>query len=113
MQDWEVAVQAAISKKAEDLSVLDIGKVSSLADYFVIANGTNSRQTQAISDAVQDALRERGLRPLGVEGHQNGEWILLDYGDMIIHVFSPEKRMFYDLERLWKTAPRIPVPAAA
>ena len=113
MQDWEVAVQAAISKKAEDLSVLDIGKVSSLADYFVIANGTNSRQTQAISDAVQDALRERGLRPLGVEGQQNGEWILLDYGDMIIHVFSPEKRMFYDLERLWKTAPRIPVPAAA
>ncbi len=113
MQDWEVAVQAAISKKAEDIAVLDIGKVSSLADYFVVANGTNVRQNQAISEGIQEALRAEGLRPLGIEGQQNGEWILLDYGDMIIHVFSPEKRHFYDLERLWKNAPRIPVPAAA
>ena len=113
MQDWEVAVQAALSKKAEDIAVLDIGKVSSLADCFVIVSGTNVRQNQAISDAIQEALRKEGLRPLGVEGQESGDWILLDYGDFIVHVFSPEKRAFYDLERLWKTAPRIPVPAAA
>ena len=84
-----------------------------MADYFVLVNGTNVRQNQAISDAIQEALRGEGLRHLGVEGRQSGDWILLDYGDLIIHVFSPEKRAFYDLERLWKNAPRVPVPAAA
>lgn len=113
MQDWKVAVQAAVSKKAEDAVVLEIGEVSSMADYFVLVSGTSSRQTQAIANGVQDALRAEGLRPLGVEGLQQGDWILLDYGDLVVHVFSAEKRRFYDLERLWKTAPRLPVPEAA
>jgi len=113
MQDWQVAAEAALSRKAEDVVVLDIGAISSFTDHFVICNGTNSRQTQAIAGAVEDTLRENGLRPLGIEGMQKGEWILMDYGDFIVHIFSPEKRTFFDLERLWKTAPRVEVPAAA
>ena len=110
----EVATQAAQSKKAKDIVVLHIGEVSSLADFFVLCTGTNVRQTQAIADAVTETLREQaGLRPLGVEGMQAGEWILVDYGDFVVHVFTPEKRNFYDLERLWKNAPRLPIPAAA
>ena len=111
MQDWEVAVQAAYSKKAEDIVVLNVGEVSSLADHFVVCSGQSQRQTQAIADAVVDELRSEGWRPLGVEGHQRGDWILLDYGDLVVHVFTPEKRAFYDLERLWRAAPRVPTPA--
>ena len=113
MNDWEAAAQAALDKKAEDVIILNIGKVSSLTGYFVLATGTNARQTQAIAEAIRDALRERGLRPLGVEGMQQGEWILLDYGDFLVHVFSPEKRKFYDLERLWSNAPRTVISEAA
>jgi len=113
MQDWQVAAEAALSRKAEDVVMLDIGAISSFTDHFVICNGTNARQTQAIADAVEDALREAGLRPLGIEGAQKGEWVLMDYGDFIVHIFSPEKRAFFDLERLWKTAPRLEVPEAA
>jgi len=113
MKDWQTAVEAAQSRKAEDVVVLDIGAISSFTDHFIICNGTNQRQTQAIAGAVEDALREEGLRPLGIEGMQKGEWILMDYGDLIIHIFSPEKRAFFDLERLWKTAPRLAVPEAA
>ncbi len=113
MHDWEAAAHAALDKKAEDVLVLDIGKVSSLTGHFVLATGTNVRQTQAIADAVRDALRERGLKPLGTEGMQQGEWILLDYGDFLVHILSPEKRKFYDIERLWTNAPRIPVSEAA
>ena len=113
MDNWEVAVQAAQSKKAEDVTVLNIGAVSSFADQFVICSGTNTRQTQAIADAVEDDLRNEGVRPLGVEGRQHGEWILMDYGDFIVHIFAPEKREFYGLERLWRNAPRLPVPEAA
>ena len=113
MQDWQVAVEAAQSRKAEDIVVLDIGAVSSFTDHFVICSGSNPRQIQAVSDAVQRSLRDHGVRPIGVEGEQAADWVLLDYGDMIVHVFSREKRTFYDLERLWKTAPRLPLPEPA
>ena len=113
MTEWEIAVQAAQSKKAEGIVALDISEVSSFADVFIVCSGSNTRQNQAISDAIQSELREEGLRPLGVEGYQNAVWILLDYGDFIIHVLVPETRKLYDLERLWKKAPRIPAPEAA
>lgn len=113
MQAWEIAVHAAQSKKAEDIRVLHIGEVSSFTEHFVLCNGTNPRQTQAIADAIEEALRAEGLKPLGVEGKSNGDWVLLDYGDFIVHIFTPEKRAFYDLERLWRGAPSVPVPEAA
>ncbi len=111
MEDWEAAVQAALSRKAVDLTVLHIGAVSTFTDHFIICNGANSRQVQAIADAVRADLKTERLRPISIEGYQAAEWILLDYGDFVMHVFSPEKRAYYDLERLWKTAPRLPVPA--
>jgi ribosome-associated protein len=113
MSEWEIAVHAAQSRKAEGLTVLRIGTISSFTDFFVICTGTNSRQVQAIADAVETALKSEGVRPLGIEGYEAGEWILMDYGDFIMHVFSPRSREFYGLERLWKTAPRVPVPEAA
>lgn len=114
MQDWEAAAQAALEKKAENVILLDIGKVSSLTGHFVVATGTSTRQTQAIAEGIRDELRgRRGLRPMGVEGLQQGEWILMDYGDFLVHIFTPEKRGFYDLERLWSNAPRTAVSQAA
>ncbi len=113
MSEWEIAVQAAQSKKAEDIVVLDIGKVSSFTDTFVVCSGSNTRQNQAISDAIQTTLKQEGVRAAGIEGFQNAEWILMDYGDFVVHVLSPEARKYYDLERLWRKAPRIPVPEAA
>ena len=113
MEHWQVAVRAAQSKKAEDIVVLEIGAVSSFAEHFIICSGSNPRQTTSIADGIEEALREVGFRPIGVEGRQAGEWVLMDYGDFIVHIFSPEKRDFYSLERLWKNAPRLPVPEAA
>lgn len=113
MSEWEIAVQAAQSKKAEDIVVLDIGKVSSFTNTFVVCSGSNTRQNQAISDEIQTTLKQEGVRVAGIEGFQNAEWILMDYGDFIVHVLSPEARKYYDLERLWRNAPRIPVPEAA
>lgn len=113
MQPWEVAVIAAQSKKAEDMTVLDIGAVSSFTEQFIICSGTNVRQTQAIAEAVEEELRQAGFKPLGVEGRQHGEWILMDYGDFIVHIFAPEQREHYGLERLWRNAPHLPLPEAA
>lgn len=113
MSEWEQAVQAAQSKKAEEIVILDIHAVSSFSDRFVICTGNNPRQVQAISDAIEMALKAEGVRPIGIEGYNAAEWILMDYGDFVIHIFVPETRKFYDLERLWKNAPRIPVPEAA
>ena len=113
MSEWEVAVQAARSRKGEDIVVLDIANISSFTDTFVICVGTNSRQNQAISDAIEMALKKEGVRPIGIEGHRNAEWILMDYGDFVVHIFSEESRRFYDLERLWRNAPRLPIPEAA
>jgi ribosome-associated protein len=104
-----IAAHAASDKKATDLVVLDLRKVASFTEYFVICTGTSTRQVQAISDAVEEALRKNGKRPLHIEGYSSGEWILLDYGDFIAHVFGAASRRFYDLERLWRDAPRVEI----
>ena len=98
------AVHAALDKKARDLRVLNLGPVSDFTDYFLICSGTSERQVQAIADAIQESLRESGARPIHVEGQQAGNWVLLDYGDLVAHVFQPEPREFYGLEKLWGDA---------
>jgi ribosome-associated protein len=106
-----LALHAASEKKAHDLVVLDLREVASFTDYFVIASGTNVRQVQAIADEVQEQLRKRlGVKPARVEGYKSAEWILLDYGDFIFHVFEEKSRRFYDLERLWRDAARVALP---
>jgi len=94
-------------KKAENIVVLDLRKLSQVADYFVIANGSNPRQLQAMGRAVQDTMKGVGARPIGVEGAHQDRWVLLDYGDVVVHLFDPEWRLLYDLELLWGDAPRL------
>ena len=107
-----LALHAAAEKKAHDLVVLDLREVASFTDFFVIASGTNVRQVQAVADEVQEQLRRRlGVKPARVEGYNTAEWVLLDYGDFILHVFEEKSRRFYDLERLWRDAARVAVPA--
>src|SRR5215216_3282833 len=106
-----LALHAAGEKKAHDLVVLDLREVASFTDYFVFASGTNVRQVQAVADEVQEQLRKRlSVRPARVEGYNSAEWVLLDYGDFILHVFEEKSRRFYDLERLWRDAARVPIP---
>jgi ribosome-associated protein len=102
------AIQACLDKKAEELSVLEMDKGSgAFTDYFVLCNGTNPRQVQAIADEVEVRLKKTGLRPTHVEGYNQAEWVLIDYVDFVVHVFSEKARNFYDLERLWKSARRL------
>src|SRR5580698_2492698 len=102
------AIQACLDKKAEELSILEMEKGSgAFTDYFVLCSGTNPRQVQAIADEVELRLKTAGLRPAHVEGYKQAEWILVDYVDFIVHVFSEKARKFYDLERLWKSAKRL------
>lgn len=101
----QLAVASALDLKAQDLKVLFLGPVSDFTDYFLICSGTSQRQVQAISDAIIENLKKEGVRPLHVEGQQGGNWVLIDYGDLVIHVFQPEPREFYGLERLWADAP--------
>src|ERR1700690_3057765 len=102
------AIQACLDKKAEELSILEMEKGSgAFTDYFVLCNGTNPRQVQAIADEVELRLKAANLRPAHVEGYKQAEWVLLDYVDFVVHVFSEKARKFYDLERLWKTAKRL------
>ncbi len=99
------AITACQEKKAEQISILEMEKGSgAFTDYFVVCSGTNPRQIQAISDEVEQRLEGSGLRPAHVEGYNQAEWILLDYVDFVVHIFSEKARKFYDLERLWKTA---------
>ena len=106
-----LALHAAGEKKAHDLVLLDLREVASFTDYFAIASGTNVRQVQAVADEVQEQLRKRlGVKPARVEGYNSAEWILLDYGDFIFHVFEEKSRRFYDLERLWRDAARLSLP---
>jgi ribosome-associated protein len=100
-------VAAARDRKAEDLKVLHVGEVTHFTDYFLLCSGTNTRQVQAIADGVEERLRPRKRRPLNVEGYQAGQWVLLDYGDFVMHVFLQERRRFYGLERLWGDAPDV------
>jgi ribosome-associated protein len=101
------AIQACLDKKAEELSILEMEKGSAFTDYFVLCSGTNPRQVQAIADEVELRLKATGLRPAHIEGYRQAEWILVDYVDFVVHVFSEKARKFYDLERLWKTAKRL------
>jgi ribosome-associated protein len=102
------AIQACLEKKAEELTILEMEKGSgAFTDYFVLCSGTNPRQVQAIADEVELRLKAAGLRPAHVEGYKQAEWVLVDYVDFVVHVFSEKARKFYDLERLWKTATRL------
>ena len=102
-------VEALEDKKAEDITVLDIGDVSSIADYFIIADGNNKNQVQAMVDNVQEELFKAGYEMKQMEGYREGNWILLDFGDIIIHIFDKENRLFYDLERIWKDGKEVSI----
>jgi ribosome-associated protein len=102
------AICACQEKKAEGITILELEKGSgAFTDYFVVCSGTNPRQIQAISDEVEERLEKSGMRPTHVEGYKQAEWVLLDYVDFVVHVFSEKSRRFYDLERLWKSAKRL------
>ena len=104
-----LAVEALEDKKAEDITIIDISEVSVLADYFIIADGNNKNQVQAMVDNVQEELFKAGYEMKQMEGYREGNWILLDFGDIIIHIFDKENRLFYDLERIWKDGHHVSV----
>ena len=97
-----IACKAIDDKKAIDIKVIDIHEVSVIADYFIIASGTNHNQVQAMADNVDETLGRAGYEPKQIEGYQNANWILMDYRDIVIHIFDEENRLFYDLERIWR-----------
>ena len=110
---WERALactRAALDHKAYDLVVLEIGRLSAIADYFVICSGRSDTQVQAIAEGIQAHLGREGVRPLSVEGVTHGQWVLMDYGDVVVHIFYVPVRQFYDLERLWTRAERVELP---
>lgn len=98
----QIACRALDEKKGRDIKVIDIHQVSVIADYFVIASASNQNQVQAMVDCVEEQLGRAGMEPKQIEGTKNSSWILMDYGDMIVHVFDEENRLFYDLERIWR-----------
>jgi ribosome-associated protein len=100
-------VDVASDKKASDIVLLRTAEITTVADYFVIASGRSERQVQALSQAIVDELRDEGIKPLGIEGLRSARWVLLDYGGVIVHVFAPEEREYYGLERLWSTATQV------
>ena len=102
MEMTKLAVKALDEKKAMDIKVIDIHEVSVLADYFIIASGSNQNQVQTMVDNVEEQLGKAGYEPKQIEGTKNSSWILMDYGDLIIHIFDEENRLFYDLERIWR-----------
>lgn len=107
---FETAVRAASAaddKKARDVCMLHVGPVTTLADYFLICSGDSPAQLKAIADAIVEALERLGVRPLGQERDQQGKWMLLDYGDVVVHVMHPQARTFYDLESFWSHAARV------
>ena len=104
-------MRAAESKKAADIRVLDLRDVTSFADFFVFCTGNNPKQIQAIAEEISTQLEKLGEHPVSVEGFANAEWVLVDYGDYLIHVFSAKARAYYDLERLWRHAKEVKIPA--
>lgn len=108
-QIFEISVKALDSKRAEDIKVIGIRDLTVIADYFVIANGTSTTQTKALADEVEYKLKENGLIPLRIEGYQSANWIVLDYGSVVVHVFYKETRQFYNLERLWSDGEQIDI----
>jgi ribosome-associated protein len=107
---WLTAVHAAESKKATGICVLDLREVTSFADYFVICTGANARQIHAISEEIGLQLRKLDEYPMSVEGFEAAEWVLADYGNYLVHVFSAKARAYYDLERLWRHAKTVKIP---
>ena len=107
----KLAVEALEDKKAEDIKVIDISNVSVIADYFIIAGGNNSSQIQALCDNVEEKLGRAGFPARQTEGYETANWVLLDFGDVIVHVFDKENRLLYDLERIWRDGVQIPVEA--
>ncbi|HDQ03018.1 MAG TPA: ribosome silencing factor [Deltaproteobacteria bacterium] len=103
-----MCINATLQKKAKDIVVLNVKNISSFTDYMLICSGATDRQVQAISSAIQEYLKKAGIRPLGVEGKDNAQWILLDYDDVIISVFQESTRAFYDIENLWD-APKMSI----
>jgi ribosome-associated protein len=116
----KIALKAVDDKKGSDVLLLDISEIASFASYFLICSGDSSRQNQAIADEIQEKLKGKGVRPTHIEGYNNAEWILMDYVEFVVHVFSRNARAYYDLERLWRDGKRVDVkkllqakPAAA
>jgi ribosome-associated protein len=105
---WLAAVQAAASKQAKDIRALDLREVATFADTLIVCSAANVRQSQAIADEIERVLALEGERPLSVEGYVNAEWILMDYGDYVVNIFSEKARAYYDLERLWRDAKALP-----
>ena len=103
----KLAIQALEDKKAEDIRVIDISEVSVLADYFIIAGGGNSNQIQALSDNVEEKLGRAGYPVRQIEGYNTANWVLLDFGDVIVHIFDKENRLLYDLERIWRDGKQV------
>ena len=105
-----LALSSAAEKKAINIVVLDLREIATFTDYFIIASGANERQVQAISDEVVESLKKSGTPVTRVEGYKTAEWILLDYGDFVMHIFNEKARAFYDLERLWRESKRVELP---
>ncbi|MBU5472763.1 ribosome silencing factor [Roseburia sp. MSJ-14] len=103
----KIACHALSEKKADDIKIIDIGEISPIADYFVIASGSNANQLQAMVDTVDEELTKAGYTAKQVEGNRNSSWILMDYNDIVVHVFSKEDRLFYDLERIWTDGKKV------
>jgi ribosome-associated protein len=101
------AARAAAAKQGSDIAILDVHELIVITDFFVIASGSSDRQVRTIVDEVEKAVRERGVRPVRREGETENRWVLLDYVDVVVHVFADEEREYYDLERLWRDAPRV------
>ncbi len=100
------AIEAALEKKAQDIVWIDLSGICSFTDHFIVCTGTSSRHNQTIADGIDEQLRRQGVRPLHIEGKGEGDWILMDYVDFVVHVFSARAREFYDLERLWRAGKR-------
>ncbi len=110
-EEVKLAITSASEKKGFDIVALDLREVTSFAEFFVIASGSNQRQVQAISDEIDEQLKKQlQMRPIRIEGYTSGEWILLDYGDFIVHIFEQKAREFYDLERFWRDAKKVELP---
>ncbi len=107
------AARAAAERQARDIRVLNVGDIIAITDFFVIASGATDRQVRAIADAVEEELRKNGRKPMRREGEREMRWLLLDFGDLVVHVFTDEDRMFYDIERLWRDAPVVKWEPAA
>ncbi len=108
----EVAAHAALDKLATDLVALDVSEQMPLADVFLICSARNERMAMSIADEIEESLGEKGVRKLRQEGRSDGRWILLDFGDLIVHIFHEEERLYYQLERLWRDCPVVPIPSA-